>query len=208
MKPLTDLKKLALYALLGVLALAGALWAVYDVGHDAGAAATQREWNKAEEAHRTAGDAARATYNARLEAERLANLKTNLKVSEEHEKELVLLRRQADADRLRIDRLGGLRIPAPACPSNRPVGGTAGTEAAGAGEPDAPGSAATIRLPLETENSLWALVDDADRVSAQLRSCQAWIRHNGFYGPEVTDSPLLLDRMIAAPNPHAEEAPQ
>lgn len=204
MKPLTDLKQLALYGLLLVLAIIGALCFTYGAGHDAGAAAVQKKWDTAELGHTLAGETARRVYNERLEAQRLANIATNLKVSEEHEKELVQLRLERDLDRLRIDRAGGLRIPAPACPSGRPVGGTAGAEAPGAGGRDEAG-AGTVRLPLETENSLWALVDDADEVSAQLRSCQQWIKRNGFYGPEPADSVQLLDRMIAAPNHPAEE---
>lgn len=124
--------------------------------------------------------------------------------SENHETELAQLRIERDADRRRADAAGGLRIIAPACPA----GGTvATTEAPGAGGRDEAGTR-TVRLPQQVENDLWAIADDADEVSAQLRACQSWIRANGFYGNEPAGSGQLLDRMIAAPNQSAEEPTQ
>jgi hypothetical protein len=116
--------------------------------------------------------------------------------SEKHETELAQLRRERDADRLAADRAGGLRIPAAACAADRAV---AGTEAASAGGRDEAG-AGTIRLPVQIENDLWAIANDADEVSAQLRACQGWIRSNGFYGAADGESGALLDRIIPAQN--------
>lgn len=124
--------------------------------------------------------------------------------SENHENELAQLRLERDADRRRADAAGGLRILAPACPA----GGTvAATEAAGTSGRHEAGTR-SIRLPQQVENDLWAIADDADEVSAQLRACQSWIRANGFYGKEPTGSGQLLDRMIAAPTQPAEEPTQ
>lgn len=127
------------------------------------------------------------------------------KTTHDHQTELATLRSDRAADRAAADRAGGLRIPAPTCPAGSTV---AGTEAPGAGgRDDAPG-AGTVRLPHEVENDLWAIADDADEVSAQLRACQSWVRANGFYGPATTESGALLDRMIASPNqPNPPEEP-
>jgi hypothetical protein len=116
----------------------------------------------------------------------------NMKVSDDHEKELEALRRDRAADRAAFDRAGGLRVTRAVC--DRPAGQA---EAPGAGGRDEAG-AGTVRLPEPVENDLWALADDADEVSAQLRACQAWIVTNGFYGPKPAVSTPLLDRMVSS----------
>lgn len=194
MKTIADLKQLAIAAVLAILAIGAALWIVYDAGHDAGELGERSAWQKKEgerlkleaERERLAGEAHTKLLLEHADAMAALSRKhheTNLKVSNDYEEELAQLRRERDADRALVDLAGGLRIPAPA--ANCPGGAVAGTEAASiAGRDEA--SPGTIRLPLALENSLWALVDDADQVSAQLRSCQSWIRENGFYGPPST----------------------
>lgn len=144
-----------------------------------------------------------AKHDVDMRALEAQHKQTERETSEKHEQELAQLRLERDADRRHADAAGGLRIPAPACPAGSAV---AGAEAPGAGRRDEAG-AATVRLPQQVENDLWAITDDADEVSAQLRACQGWIRANGFYGEKPAGSVQLLDRMIAAPNPHAEETP-
>lgn len=199
MNPLTDLQRAVIGAIIGALILLGAAWLLYDTGHDAGAASVQADWDKAERGHRLAADKLRAKHDKDMQDLATKYININLKVSEDHEKELRTLRLARDADRRAIDRAGGLRISAAAC---HPAAATAQT--ADAGQRDEAG-ATTIRLPQQVENDLWALADDADEVSAQLRACQDWGRMHGFYGAETTESTVLIDRMIAAPNHPAEE---
>lgn len=101
------------------------------------------------------------------------------KTSEIHEQELAKLASVAAAARRRADAAGGLRISANVCPATSSPAG--GTEAAGASGRDEAG-AGTVALPADLQDSLWALVNEADQTSAQLRACQGWIRLNGFYG--------------------------
>lgn len=199
MNPLTDIQRGLIGLVIAVLVLGGAAWTIHSDGKESGAAEVQAKWDASERGHQLAETAARRKHDDDMAALSLKHLNINLKVSDDHEKELHTLRLERDADRSAVDRAGGLRIPAPAC--HHPV---AATEAASAGGRDE-ASAATVRLPQQVENNLWALADDADEVSAQLRSCQAWIRNNGFYGPIPAETLSLLDRMIAEPNQPAEE---
>lgn len=124
----------------------------------------------------------------------------NLKVSDDHEKELAQVRADAAADRAAVERRGGLRIPRTVCDRV-----AADAEAAGARVSDEI-AAASVRLPRATEERLWALADAADEVTAQARACQAWIRVNGFYGNPVNSDSVLLDRMVDAENPTPKES--
>jgi hypothetical protein len=151
---------------------------------------TQRQKDKADLLRKHAAEVAALTEQYHL---------NNLKVSIDHENELEALRRDRAADRLAFDRAGGLRVTRAVCDSP-----AAGPEAAGAGGRDE-ASASTVRLPEPIESDLWAIVNDADEVSAQLRSCQAWIVANGFYGPKPAESMPLLDRMVSSQN-HDNEA--
>lgn len=158
-------------------------------------------WLKKEADERTADLALIQQHQAEMNELEKHHLLIERETSENHEKELAQLRHDRDADRAAVDRAGGLRIPAPACPADRPVGGT---EAPGAGGRDEAG-AGTVRLPYQVENDLWSIVNDADEVSGQLRACQSWIRANGFYGPAMSEKPALLDRMIAVPNQQTKD---
>lgn len=150
---------------------------------------TQRQKDTADLLRKHAADVAALTLQYNL---------NNLKVSDDHEKELEALRIARAADRAAFDRAGGLRIARAVC--NPPA---AGPEAPSAGGRDE-ASASTVRLPEQVENDLWAIVNDADEVSAQLRSCQAWIVTNGFYGPKPAESKPLLDRMVSSQNQDKE----
>lgn len=200
MNPLTELQRGLLKLAIGVLVLMGAAWALYSNGVEAGAASVQAKWDNAQLAQKRAETALLLKHVEDIGKQAKLYRDINLKVSQDHEQEIQQLRNARDRDRAAVERAGGLRIPAPACPgtaaANAETNGTSGRDEARAG---------TIRLPLALENSLWSLADDADEVSAQLRSCQAWIHQNGFYGTPPSDSTRLLDRMIAAPNQSAEE---
>lgn len=185
--------------LLLVLAIAGFGFSLYSSGVAAGKLEERATWEGMEESRELAEKELAERHRLEDEALRQKFITHNLKVTADHEKELDQVRAAAAADRADADRHGGLRIPAP-----ERCSAPATTEAPGAGGRDEAGPA-TIRLPLEVENSLWDLVNDADAVSAQLRACQTWIRGNGFYGPVPAENPELLDRMIAAPNDPAEE---
>jgi hypothetical protein len=143
-------------------------------------------------------------HQAEMAVLTLTHQQIERKTTHDHQTELAALRRDRAADRAAADRNGGLRIPAPACPAG---GAVARTETPGAGGRDETG-ARTVALPEQTQDDLWAIVNDADEVSAQLRACQSWVRANGFYGPPPAESGALLDRMIASPNqPTAPEEP-
>lgn len=200
MNPLTDLQRGLLKLTIFMLVLMGAAWALYSNGFEAGAAHVQADWNREQLVRSRAESTLLRKHAEDIGKQAKLYRDINLKVSQDHENELQTLRLARDLDRAAIDRAGGLRIPAPACPD--PAAAPAKTN--GASGRDEVGTG-TVRLPREVENRLWALADDADEVSAQLRSCQAWIRDNGFYGPIPSDSTQLLDRMIAAPNQITEE---
>lgn len=134
-------------------------------------------------------------YRAALVLEHQLN---NVKVSADHETELETLRRDRALDRAAVDRAGGLRLPGTVCDSP-----AAGPQAPSAGGRDE-ASASTVRLPPAIESGLWGIADDADELSAQLRSCQAWIVSNGFYGLVPAKSPPLLDRMLSTKNQQTE----
>lgn len=187
--------------LLLALALTAAGFVIYQHGVDAGQLEERATWEGMEESRQLAEQDLAERHRLEDEAQRQKFITHNLKVTADHEKELEQVHAAAAADRAAVDRNGGLRIPAPALERGGPP---AATEAPGAGRRDEEG-AATVRLPLEVENGLWDLVDEADAVSAQLRACQSWILGNGFYGPVPADNTELLDRMIAAPNDPAEE---
>jgi hypothetical protein len=141
-------------------------------------------------------NAARIAQEKKDAVDTLRHQQIERETSERHQKELDQLRADAAADRAAADRAGGLRIPVVACPDARPA---AATETAGAGGRDEAGPA-SVRLPQSIENGLWALANDADEVSAQLRACQGWILANGFYGPEPAAGSELLGRIDAVEN--------
>lgn len=164
-------------------------------------------WAKKEADERVADAAMIEQHHQDMNALEQHHLLIEKEISDDHNAETAQLRKERDDDRRRADAAGGLRIPAPAaaaCPAGSAV---AGTEAASAGGRDEPASASTVRLPEQIENDLWAIADDADEVSAQLRACQSFVRRNGFYGPEIPVKPPLLDRMIAVPNQTPEATP-
>lgn len=103
------------------------------------------------------------------------------KTSELHEQEVARIRDALDTARSDATHHGGLRISASVCTDARPAAGS--TEAPGTSGRDAL-DPATVALPQGTQDSLWAIVNEAEGVASQLRACQGWIRLNGFYGEE------------------------
>ncbi len=106
--------------------------------------------------------------------------RNNLENAKQNDAALNKVRTALDAARAESRRLGGLRIPATQCPSGGREGQGAGTEATGT-VPHHEGATSTIALPEPVETNLWSIVGEADTVTEQLRSCQNWIRTNGFY---------------------------
>jgi hypothetical protein len=157
-------------------------------------------WVKKEADERAADLALTRKHEADMQALRDHQLFLERKTSEDHEQELAQVRAAAAADRADADRRGGLRIPAPPCTAGTAV---AGTETPSPGRRDETGTP-TVRLPQQVENDLWALADDADEVSAQLRACQGWIRDNEFYGDNSDRYQRLLGRMIPWQNKQEE----
>lgn len=190
--------------LVGLVALIVTGLALVAWGEHRGAKLERADWLKKEQQRLKDQTLLLRNHAAEVAALTLKHNLTNLKVTTDHEKELDALRRDRAADRAAFDRAGGLRIDRAVCDS--PAGQA---EAPGAGGRDEAG-AGTVRLPYQVESDLWAIVNDADEVSAQLRSCQAWIVDNGFYGPAPAESPPLLDRMVSSQNqdpeaPHAND---
>jgi hypothetical protein len=184
-------KLIAGLAALVLMALACLGTFVYGVNH--GQKIERAAWQKVELARKDAEAALVRANDAAITALHLQYEATNRKVSEDHEQELSDLRSGAAADRALVERAGGLRIARTVC--NSPA---ATAETAGTGRRDA-AAAATVRLPREVENDLWDLADAADQVTAQARACQAWIRKNGFYGPETPDDANLQGKIVADP---------
>jgi len=176
-----------------VLATIGAGFLIYRAGAHAGQLEERNEWQNLEEARRLGAlDLAMAHSREITELQKKYNT-INRTLEENYETEIANLHRDRDADRAAADRAGGLRIAAPACPTG---GAGTGTEAAGVGQRDET-PAATVRLPQQIEDDLWAAANLADEVTETARACQAWIRANGFYGP-VPASEIVSDGNVPA----------
>lgn len=117
-------------------------------------------------------------HNKKLESIQRSNDKILKETSNDYQAKLSQ-ERQAKLDAVAESRrLGGLRIPASACPVPSLVGNT---EATGTNGTDGR-SQGTIALPEQIEADLWATSLEADEVNTQLRSLQNWIKAQGMYG--------------------------
>lgn len=166
--------QLLLYAKIGAVALFLVL--VFGTGHRIGKNGVQADWDR-DKVQMLAAQAALVAERGKEIAElRLKQDAINLKVSDEHSIALGILE-QTYNDRIAAVRAsGGLRIPRAAC---SPVGTT--TEAASAGGVNETTSP-SVALPRETERRLFDLAKEADELLETTRSCQSWIRAQGFYG--------------------------
>jgi hypothetical protein len=103
---------------------------------------------------------------------------TQVNIQNEKVHELKLSQVQADlaASRAESKRLGGLQFQARVdtnCPATN-------AQTASTGKRDETDTY-TITLPEPIESGLWSIMGEADVLTEQLRSCQAWIKSNGFY---------------------------
>lgn len=105
----------------------------------------------------------------------------------DHAKTLSELKRREAALRAAVAAAGGLRIPASVCPSNG-----LSTAAAGAGlDPGA--AAATVALPRNLEENLFAAAIEADDVAETARACQAWVIGQGLAKKPQADEKRLTE---------------
>lgn len=148
----------------------------YRWGYGNGEDTLQAEWDKDRAALLAANDRLIEKHAREIVQTVAFYNKTNLDNTVKHETALKEVTDALAAARAESRRLGGLRIPAPACQSTAADAQTTGT-----GERNA-GTTTTIALPEPIEDGLWSIVGHADQVTEQLRSCQGWIKANGFYG--------------------------
>lgn len=177
-----DIRTKMILALGGFILLLLGAWYIYDLGVNDGTMKERGVWNGKEVQRKQAELALTLKHNAEMDALALKHQRIERETSEEHEKQLAVLRVERNAARADADRRGGLRIPAPNCAGASRTE-TSSQAASPSGRDEA--FAGTIRLPKAIENDLWSIVDDADEIVEQARACQAWIRKSGFYGPVV-----------------------
>ena len=138
------------------------------------------------------------SVQAEWDAEKVVQLKLSLELTQKHIKEVDELthefnRRNRDvsnshqdaikaitadlaAARRAVKSAGGLRVSSAICSSfaaNAKTTSDIGNDAAITG---------TVALPADITDGLFDLVAEADRVTEVARSCQAWVKANGFYG--------------------------
>ncbi|MBV8061444.1 MAG: hypothetical protein JO253_07995 [Alphaproteobacteria bacterium] len=171
-----------LIEIIGIVLLAGAFYVALSI-HDArkikeGEAITQAKWDQDKLQRAAAQAKADADQEERFQKMRTNFQQHNQEVSDDHQKAVDELNAKLVAARANVRAAGGLRIPsAGLCDGS----GKAGTETHGTSGRDAD-AAGTVALPEQTANDLLSLADEADRVTEIARSCQAWIRKQGFYG--------------------------
>lgn len=160
---------------------------LYHWGENVGTEKERGVWNGKEVLRKDAVLALTLKHATEMDELVAKHKKAEKETSDEHENELAKLRKERAADRADADRRGGLRIPAPACTgADKPVVGAETTSAIRRDEVPA----GTVRIPQPIEDGLWSIVNDADEIVEQARSCQAWIRKNGFYG-EIGETPIV-----------------
>lgn len=153
------------------------LWLVFSAGHRAGEKAVQADWDAS--TLKIAQDQNRMLQE---NAQKVADLverqkKTNLTVSQDHERALLEIRTKYDAD-IASARVSGLRLPRSVCSS------ATGAQATGPSGLDAEASSAVV-LPEQTSRDLFDFARQADEVTETARACQNWIRANRFYGDPI-----------------------
>ena len=166
--------------LLGYLAAAlvvlGALAGIYFKGQANGKAQIQAKWDASNTRAAVAQKLADEAQQKRFDALETSYKTKNIEVSNDHQKAIDAL--FADLVRARADvrAAGGLRIPSTVCAS-----AAEGTTKAGGDSRHDADVAGTVALPERITADLLDLVAEADRVTEIARSCQAWVRKQGFY---------------------------
>lgn len=179
--PVTAMNTALVKLLVAIVVLALTAFLSFRYGLDVGETKEKSQWQQREQKFKDA-EILLVKNHAKdiLELDRV-HKQVNLKNTENHETALQSVRADLLAERAKSRLNGGLRIPAPVCPSRGPIKGIASTQTTGAGERDEE-APTTIELPEAVTASLWSIVGDADEVVEQARACQAWIIDNGFYG--------------------------
>ena len=165
-------------ALLGGLLLAVAAYFVgHYTGDTAGETRERATWQTKEIKQKEAYTTALRAEIAKRTSDQLAHQASARKASTVYETALAAKDETYAAKVADLQRRGGMRIPAPACP--RTLAATAEATGSGKSHEVAP---ATVALPEQTQQQLLALTSEADQISEQLRALQGWVRDNGFYG--------------------------
>ncbi len=163
------------------IGLVGALLAgVFMFGHRTGANAVQGRWDADKAQRIEAQDKLIAAHAQEVEQLQAKQALINVKVGTEHDAALQAIGNKYKADLAAVRAAGGLRIPATVC---RGVATAAEATSDGQHHGD---TTSTVILPDSIASDLFSLARDADAVVEQSRSCQNWIRQNGFYGPVHT----------------------
>lgn len=178
MPSLAVMKLIAIALLLAAVASA-AMWyrsSLIEDGRVEGRAEVQEKWDKETKARKAAEDAALVKRVADNIKEKADQEKLKAKEKENHETAIAVLTQNLAAAKRDIAARGGLRIPRPAGGCEGPAasteaGSTAGSDSATAG---------TVALPDEITRNLLDLVDEADKVTEQARTCKAFVEDNGM----------------------------
>lgn len=166
--------QIILFVKIGVLSVF--LVGVFISGHHIGAKGVQADWDASKAQMIDAQSKLIASHVVEIEELRKKQDLNNVQVSEDHQKALDELAKKHDADLARVRAAGGLRLPRSIC--SGPVI-TTPEAASNIGRDD--NLTGTVALPEQITNDLFSFATDADRVTEIARSCQAWIRKNGFY---------------------------
>lgn len=167
--------RLPLY-LVAVGVFLGALAGVYVKGRIDGGAQVQAKWNASNARQATAQFLADEAQRKRFDALREAHRTHNIEVSRDHQQAVDKMRDDLARARADVRAAGGLRVPSTIC-----AGATeSGTKASSDGRHDAD-TAGTVALPEHVTADLLDLAAEADRITEIARSCQAWVRKQGFY---------------------------
>lgn len=150
---------------------------VYGFGHHEGENAVQARWNASKAAFEQSKAKLVAEHGKEIADLRAEQDATNRKVSQDHEAALQKQVRNYEDRIAAINAHGGLRVSASICPGS--VATTTKTASDSGHNEDLTG---TVKLPDQIANDLFSEARRADEIVEQLRSCQAWIVGQGFYG--------------------------
>jgi hypothetical protein len=165
---------LGLIKIVVVLALVAGL---FGAGYHQGSKSVRAEWD-ADKVVKLKLDLELSQVHAKEVTDlRAAQDKHNREVSNEHQDAINSLSADLAAARRAAVFAGGLRVSRSVCDS---FGAT--TKAPGDSGHDVD-VAGTVALPDKVTDGLFELVAEADRVTEVARSCQAWVKAQGFYGP-------------------------
>lgn len=181
---LVDLKAKLITLLVSTLVFILACLAAYVYGNHQGVQQERGVWEGRERqrANNVANTA--VTHVGKVVEEVKQDQEIERKANERHEAALEELRKSRNAYRVLVAEHGGLRIAANACAGRDPV--TTGPITSSPGSSDGTVTG-TIALPKEVDEDLQDSADEADRILEQARTCQGWIRDQGFYGPKPVE---------------------